>query len=200
MTWYDVKLGALQKMFATDGTDISVNDDSTKEYLNAMPQAANECMEMICTAGRYLRKSYTVEKESGAVLSVNVTEALTNFWNGSPVEVYKLTDGVPEQVDGVELIAGEYLIFPKDYEGTFKIYYDAKPELITLTTEDTAVIDLPDDAAVLLPLYIASQLYKDDDITIATYYRNEFEAAFERLKNPVRHGGKECFSSVTGWW
>lgn len=41
MTWYDVKLAALQKMFASDGTDISNPDEATKEYLNAMPHAAN---------------------------------------------------------------------------------------------------------------------------------------------------------------
>lgn len=33
------------------------------------------------------------------------------------------------------------------------------------------------DVAVLLPLYMASQLYKDDDNSIATIYRNEFEVA-----------------------
>ena len=35
--------------------------------------------------------------------------------------------------------------------------------------------------------------------SIATYYRNEFETAFERLKNP-RTASKESFTSNTGWW
>ena len=34
---------------------------------------------------------------------------------------------------------------------------------------------------VLIPLYIASQLYKDDDISQATAYRNEFEVGLQDL-------------------
>lgn len=42
-------------------------------------------------------------------------------------------------------------------------------------------IDLPESACVLIPLYIASQLYKDDDISQATAYRNEFEIGLQDL-------------------
>ena len=42
-------------------------------------------------------------------------------------------------------------------------------------------IGLPEEACVLIPLYIASQLYKDDDIAQATAYRNEFEAGLQDL-------------------
>ena len=50
--------------------------------------------------------------------------------------------------------------------------------------DDTDVddeIDLPESACVLIPLYIASQLYKDDDISQATAYRNEFEVGLQDL-------------------
>ena len=42
-------------------------------------------------------------------------------------------------------------------------------------------IDLPESACVLIPLYIASELYKDDDVAQATQYRNEFEAGLQDL-------------------
>lgn len=199
MTWYDVKLAALQKMFASDGTDISNPDEATKEYLNAMPHAANEAIEMLCTAGRYLRKSYMTSKDKGEALTVNLEYEVPDYWRMGNMEVYKLVDDTPEPVDGVALYGGKYLVFPAEYEGDFEFFYDAKPTTITLSTPDSKKIDLPDDAVVLLPLYIASQLYKDDDIAIATYYRNEFETAFERLTNP-RTVSKESFTSNTGWW
>lgn len=199
MTWYDVKLAALQKMFATDGTDISNPDEATKEYLNAMPQAANEAVEMLCTAGRYLRKSYTVDKDKGEKLTVNLAYEVPDYWRIGSMEVYKLVDDTPEPVEGVVLYGGKYLVFPKEYEGEFEFFYDAKPATFTLNTPDSKKIDLPDEAVVLLPLYIASQLYKDDDNAIATMYRNEFETAFERLVNP-RTVTKESFSNNTGWW
>lgn len=199
MTWYDVKLAALQKMFASDGTDISNPDEATKEYLNAMPHAANEAIEMLCTAGRYLRKSYTTSKDKGEALTVNLEYEVPDYWRMGNMEVYKLMDDTPEPVDGVALYGGKYLVFPAEYEGDFEFFYDAKPTTITLSTPDSKKIDLPDDAVVLLPLYIASQLYKDDDNAIATMYRNEFETAFERLTNP-RTVTREKFSSNTGWW
>lgn len=199
MTWYDVKLAALQKMFASDGTDISNPDEATKEYLNAMPHAANEAIEMLCTAGRYLRKSYMTSKDKGEALTVNLEYEVPDYWRMGNMEVYKLVDDTPEPVDGVALYGGKYLVFPAEFEGDFEFFYDAKPTTITLSTPDSKKIDLPDDAVVLLPLYIASQLYKDDDIAIATYYRNEFETAFERLTNP-RTVSKESFTSNTGWW
>lgn len=199
MTWYDVKLAALQKMFASDGTDISNPDEATKEYLNAMPHAANEAIEMLCTAGRYLRKSYTTSKDKGEALTVNLEYEVPDYWRMGNMEVYKLVDDTPEPVDGVALYGGKYLVFPAEFEGDFEFFYDAKPTTITLSTPDSKKIDLPDDAVVLLPLYIASQLYKDDDNAIATMYRNEFETAFERLTNP-RTVTREKFSSNTGWW
>ena len=199
MTWEQIKLSSLQKMFASDGTDISNPDEATKEYLNAMPQAANEAIEMICTAGRYLRKSYTTSKDKGEALTVNLEYEVPDYWRMGNMEVYKLVDDTPEPVDGVALYGGKYLVFPAEYEGDFEFFYDAKPTTITLSTPDSKKIALPDDAVVLLPLYIASQLYKDDDIAIATYYRNEFETAFERLTNP-RTVSKESFTSNTGWW
>lgn len=199
MTWYDVKLAALQKMFASDGTDISNPDEATKEYLNAMPHAANEAIEMLCTAGRYLRKSYMTSKDKGEALTVNLEYEVPDYWRMGNMEVYKLVDDTPEPVDGVALYGGKYLVFPAEYEGDFEFFYDAKPTTITLSTPDSKKIDLPDDAVVLLPLYIASQLYKDDDNAIATMYRNEFETAFERLTNP-RTVTREKFSSNTGWW
>lgn len=194
-----MKLAALQKMFASDGTDISNPDEATKEYLNAMPHAANEAIEMLCTAGRYLRKSYMISKDKGEALTVNLEYEVPDYWRMGNMEVYKLVDDTPEPVDGVALYGGKYLVFPAEYEGDFEFFYDAKPTTITLSTPDSKKIDLPDDAVVLLPLYIASQLYKDDDNAIATMYRNEFETAFERLTNP-RTVTREKFSSNTGWW
>lgn len=52
---------------------------------------------------------------------------------------------------------------------------------VDIETAPEEVIELPEDACVLIPLYIASQLYKDDDIAQATAYRNEFEVGLQDL-------------------
>lgn len=129
MTWGEVKVISLQKMFATD-EPIAVSDlpdlkesDDCKWYLSAMPAVANEAMQRIKL---YIKNTY-------------------------------------------------------EYNETNKKY-----EIITIAKIDDATADdweipFAEEACVLIPLYIASQLYKDDDIAQATQYRNEFEAGLQEL-------------------
>lgn len=129
MTWGEIQIISLQKMFAKD-EPITVNnltelrnDDDCKWYLSAMPAVANEAIQRI--------KPYVMN-------------------------LYK-------------------------YDEENKKYNKTSIAKIDSTTEDTYEIELPEDACVLIPLYIASQLYKDDDISQATAYRNEFEVGLQDL-------------------
>lgn len=197
MTWGEVKLATLQKMFSSDGTTINVNDESIKEYLNSMPAAANEAIRMLATSYAPVRKSEEVSKTQGSKMVVDVTD-FYNFYRMTAPEVYRLANGIPEPYTDCKYMAGKYLVFPENAEGTFECFYEAMPAAMTQNTPDTAKIDLPDEAVVLLPLYMAAELYKDDDLSIATYYRNEFETALERLKKPVT--GTAEHVNTTGWW
>ena len=60
-------------------------------------------------------------------------------------------------------------------------------------------LELAEDAAVLLPLYIASQLYKEEDLGLATLYRNEFELGLDRLTAPPPGVAGDRFVSTSGW-
>ena len=60
-------------------------------------------------------------------------------------------------------------------------YIKNTTEHITDETPSDYTLSLTDDACSLIPLYIASQLYKDDDISQATAYRNEFEVGLQDL-------------------
>jgi hypothetical protein len=70
------------------------------------------------------------------------------------------------------------------YDSTVKIlfpYYErelgerpARPEHITIDTEDDYIIDLPDDLVELIPLLAAYHIWLDDDLTKATMYYNNF--------------------------
>lgn len=129
MTWGEVQIISLQKMFAKDEPIYVENleelkeDDDCKWYLSAMPAVCNEALQRLKP---YLQNTYKYNDET---------------------EQYEKTE--------IDYISQETL---GSYE--FKI---------------------PEDACVLIPLYIASQLYKDDDISQATAYRNEFEVALQDL-------------------
>ena len=91
------------------------------------------------------------------------------------------------------------LVLDRDMIGNFTIYYRAYPEQITKDTEDTYELPIDPEVYALLPLYMASQLYKDDDNGIATAYRNEFEVGFDRLVNSANLSAYEKFTSASGW-
>lgn len=298
-TWGDIKLAALQKMFAADGDQI-VTDESTKDYLAGMPFAANEGLDRLATAGKFITKSlnlahmpaknllqdnsinegnsvFTAEnghsyyfQYSGigtAVISggdEDVTIDIDSFGtfsefkgnyanSGNNTITITFTSAYPSKVkniaiyadtfptiNGVDMVPeyGKYvkydlkelapsfyslfgnslvyegesatiylnttdyykesdhiLVLPKDKPGMYTVYYNAYPGQITYETEDDYVLDIDKEVADLLPLYIASQLYKDDDNGIATTYRNEFEVGLESLINSSANPGKEKFNS-----
>lgn len=91
------------------------------------------------------------------------------------------------------------LVLDRDMIGSFTIYYRAYPEQITADTDDEYELPIDPEVYTLLPLYMASQLYKDDDNGIATAYRNEFEVGFERLVNSANLSAYEEFTSESGW-
>ncbi|MDD7418316.1 MAG: hypothetical protein PUK46_02375 [Ruminococcus sp.] len=91
------------------------------------------------------------------------------------------------------------LVLGRDDPGSYTVYYRAYPPTITAETADDYVLPVDDEVVVLLPLYMASQLYKDDDNGIATTYRNEFEVALESLIDSSMQQGYEEFTSESGW-
>lgn len=91
------------------------------------------------------------------------------------------------------------LVLDRDRVGSYTVYYRAYPEPLTKDTEDDYELPIDPEVYALLPLYMASQLYKDDDQGIATSYRNELEVGFERLVNSANLSAYEVFTSESGW-
>lgn len=300
-TWKDIKLATLQKMYAADGSEI-VEDESTKDYIAGMPYAANEGLQRLSTAGKFIVKAISINHmpsknlvpEQTAValndgrsftfsadgvksfyfqysgigkayitggdeeteISIDsygsFTEIRGNYPNVSDGKVtirfesdypatvknlamygatfpedengakvpeygryikydlkelatdfYNLFDNSINYEDGnIYLNTTDYyresdhiLILPSNRPGMYTIYYHAYPVQITEETEDDYVLPIDPDVAVLLPLYMASQLYMDDDLAIATTLRNQFEVGLDSLVNTSHYSGKEKFVS-----
>lgn len=194
MTWKDIKLITLQKMFSANGNEI-VNDETTRDYLAAMPYAANEALQLLCGSNKYLRSYAEIPKSEGSVMRADMTDYTDDFFRFGDLEAY---DQLFNQIQ-FSAVAGTVAIIPEDASGTIRVYYDAWPKPITSDTPDDYNLPLSDDVCVLLPLYMASQIYKDDDNSIATIYRNEFEVARAELANRTNGVVSEEFTSVTGW-
>ena len=313
ITWKDIKYTTLQKMFSVSGSQTNIpNDSATMEYVNAMPAACNEALELLATAGKFIIKefqyinfpmdnllgkdtfkTYTVVNDSisfendkaksyyfkiaGKAVSCKlfvgetevidffpegeedvdynsfrvfkgnvpfpddaedmtvrlVTEAtspvnlsnvcfydcifedvppyekyirikmddvLDDFYQLAPAELYSLGTGDEYIVaDNYFQEADKTLVIQRDKPGIYVIHYRAYPQHLTLATPDDTELSLDPDVAVLIPLYMASQLYKDDDNAIATVYRNEFEVGREALSNGALVPKKEKFVTASRW-
>lgn len=189
MTWKDVKLATLQKMFSADGTNINMSDETVAEYVNAMPFACNEALALLAGSNKYYRLSYEANEK---VIPVRQLRSFYSF--GETIEAYSLDEeGVPSPIE-CKLMA-DRLILPTT---PAIVYYNAWPEPVSANTKDTYSFPLTQDVVVLLPLYMAAELYKDDDIQVATVYRNEFEAARAELYSRPGHMQNQ-FYSKSGW-
>lgn len=311
MTWQEVKLATLQKMFASKGQTIQI-DSSNEEYIYAMPQACNEALQLLSTAGKFIiepvqivlypltnllldsmaKKTYSIvndkvtfnakgaksfyfrasgnlevhiyvgDVEYTVTGSIPITVETKTFdafkglidnpdnkdvriefiaeypSNIKNIALYDATFPTQEEVqpyedyihfhlpdiaeDFYQLASGEIyyegdkdpryiaaqnyyqeadktLVLERSMPGTYTVYYKKYPTAISMETTDDYELVLDPEVAALLPMYMASQLYKDDDNSIATVYRNEFEVAFERLTQLAEVPKKEEFVSDSGW-
>jgi len=310
-TWEDIQIFTLQKMFAITG-DTLVSNSSTLPYIKAMPQVANEALQLLSTAGKFITKSIeitqdsieemnllenaeemmnvyrhkntdsepytatgaksyyfevdnpaTVEISVGGVLATTVTNTAEGLFteykgnianpSGLPVSIvfkgsypyqyrnialYDTTfatdsdvwDYTPEKRYELKTLATDFyrikdVVYQGGYtetrykktpeyylegdstlvlnglqKGSWKISYFAYPQQITKTTLGSTTLTLDSEVVALLPLYMASQLYKDDDPAIATQWRNEFEVARDLLSTSNLAGTVEFYTSdVMGW-
>lgn len=307
VTWKEITLITLQKMFAADGANIP-KDAATTDYLASMPGAANEGLQLLATAGKFIIKSVDIAHNpipnlltngahifnslgediefatqnakslffeyhsSGEVgLEITLGESTTTetlptsngytpmrylisnpdglevnikFSSSYPfavknVAMYEATfptaDDIPTFAEKVRydlktLVPDFYalsaddiyyegdanvtryirttdyfqegntvLVLDRNMPGNFRVYYKAYPTKIEQTITDDTELAIDDEVVPLLCLYMASELYKDDDNAIATVYRNEFEVGFERLLKRVKTPSAERFVSESGW-
>lgn len=180
MDWKTIKLLSLQKMFLITGNSI-VEDETTLEYLNKMWGAANEAMIRLATIGKTIIKKAEIDLSDERIvvsankMYINLLEFVPDLFNVSTAAV-----ALNEELFSQFELYGNSLIMEPAL-GTLSLVYYAYPALLKPDSPDDTEIPLDVDAAVLIPLYIASELYKDDDNSLATMYRNQFETGLESL-------------------
>ena len=199
MNWGERKLAALQKMFSAGA--VIDTDESTQDYIAAMPFAANEAIQRILDA-RPVRKQQEIELEGNPEeQGIDLQDVAYDYKNSGPMEVYTMSDtGVPRKLYGCRVMAGRYLVVPPLAKATkVLLHYDATVPRIWPNTKDNFPLPVDEDAAALIPIYIAGELYKDDDNSISTTYMNEFEYGLQMLVPKDTGVISNAFTSESGW-
>lgn len=107
-------------------------------------------------------------------------------------------EGPYEKYSGYEWEGDSVLVLDGLHQGVYKVHYYAYPQEITNETPDDTVMALDPEVANLLPVYMASELYEDDDESKAFYFRQQYEEAKQKLIPTVKQGRAE-FEDVWGW-
>lgn len=172
MNWGEIQLESLKKMFLNseiltlDKLKDYKTDKKYKTYLDAMPQACNEAINYILENGKPYILSYELKNnETGKYPLENLID---NFKRIHEIS-YNGTDNINYRVEG-----NNVLVIKNWTNGNITIYYEAFIDRITSNTPFLKKINLNNQLLSLIPLYIAGELYKDDDISMATQYLNEF--------------------------
>ena len=83
MTWKEIKLATLQKMYSAEGSNIP-SDDSSRDYLASMIPAANEGLVMMCTDKKHNIKSVEIDSSMGDAIGgfrrVRMKEQASDFY------------------------------------------------------------------------------------------------------------------------
>lgn len=200
MTWSELKTQTLRLL----GVDADSTDPPTEEtapYLNGMAGMANQAFHYLTVHGRPRVKSLVIDRlsEERAARGVYPLKTLAaDFYALRPEEVFVADslDGPPRRTRRFDVMGEDTLLLPLHITGVWTVHYDAYPPTITAATPGDGAIDLPAECLHLAPLYMASQLFREDDMQRAVQWRNEFEAGCQLLR-PVGAGGG--FVSASGW-
>ncbi len=184
MNWGEIQIESLKKMFLNNenievsGIETLKTDKRYKTYLFAMPQACNEAIRKILSVKPNI-KSYSLKRkiDTNKYELKKIVPKYKKFY-----EIASDNSKSPSY----HLEGDNVLVFDdKNKEDNYTIYYESFHELIKSNTLNTTAIDLDRELTTIIPLYIAGELYKDDDIQQSTIYMNEFETALQEIKQGI---------------
>ena len=180
-TEYSGNFSGVGKVTISFHSDYPATVKNIALYDKSFPEVEGKAL--VPEYGRYVK--YDLKKLAGDFYNL-FDNSIT--YEGGVSPVYLNTTDYYRESDHI-------LILPSNKAGMYTIYYHAYPEQITEDTEDDYVLPIDPEVAALLPLYMASQLYPDDDLAIATTLRNQFEVGLDSLVNTSHYSGKEKFTS-----
>lgn len=179
MTWGEIQIESLKKMFLNkevltiENLETYKKDKKYKTYLDAMPQACNEAINYIINLEPII-KVEELEK-NGTNHIYDLKELLTD---------YKKFYNINTEYPVIWKMLSKNLIMINEWtQGKIDIYYEAYPNNISKETTSNTKLDLEESFARIIPLYIAGELYKDDDLTLSTMYMNEFMTNLSTMVN-----------------
>ena len=204
-TWGDIVIATCRKMFlnkdaitVADLPDL-IDDRNYSTYINMAPDVMNELMVILNNRVLINIDTITIKLDDANLEKYLIDDNsafvfdIKEYMKDNEIDNYLYTEVIQhtyikrdnllfEEQDGKLYIDKRFM----DRNSlTLTIKYRIIPERFTTTTPWNTLIDLPYNICSIVPLYLASELYKDDDISLATSYRNQFETELDYISSQM---------------
>ena len=204
-TWGDIVIATCRKMFlnkdaitVADLPDL-IDDRNYSTYINMAPDVMNELMVILNNRVLINIDTITIKLDDANLEKYLIDDNsafvfdIKEYMKDNEIDNYLYTEVIQhtyikrdnllfEEQDGKLYIDKRFM----DRNSlTLTIKYRIIPERFTTTTPWDTLIDLPYNICSIVPLYLASELYKDDDISMSTAYRNQFETELDYLSSQM---------------
>ena len=220
-TWGDILIATCRKMFLNkDAITVSdlpdlVDDRNYATYINMAPDVMNELMTILNNRVMFSMHELTLRLDSVEfedyikdeidhyefnIKSYCLDNEIKDYLYTEVIQhTFKKADNILfKEQDGVIYIYKKFMIYN---DKNIKIKYRVIPTFFTNDTDYNTIIDLPYNICSIVPLYLASELYKDDDVSLATAYRNQFETELDYISNQMVDSlGTEHSRDVGGYY
>ena len=204
-TWGDIVIATCRKMFlnkdaitVADLPDL-IDDRNYSTYINMAPDVMNELMVILNNRVLINIDTITIKLDDANLEKYLIDDNsvwvfdIKEYMKDNEIDNYLYTEVIQhtyikrdnllfEEQDGKLYIDKRFM----DRNSlTLTIKYRIIPERFTTTTPWSTLIDLPYNICSIVPLYLASELYKDDDISMSTAYRNQFETELDYISSQM---------------
>ena len=204
-TWGDIVIATCRKMFlnkdaitVADLPDL-IDDRNYSTYINMAPDVMNELMVILNNRVLINIDTITIKLDDANLEKYLIGDNsafvfdIKEYMKDNEIDNYLYTEVIQhtyikrdnllfEEQDGKLYIDKRFM---DKNSLTLTIKYRIIPERFTTTTPWNTLIDLPYNICSIVPLYLASELYKDDDISMSTAYRNQFEAELDYISSQM---------------
>ena len=173
MKYGDIILSALRKMYLNK-EPITIKelknfktDKNYKTYLDGIHLVVNECLNTLLNIKPYIQSMKVTDKYD--LTLIDDFKKVYDLYNDDGLRI-------PYHIEGeTKLRIEEY-----DENETYTMYYESYYYVDEYTSYNEE-LPIARELCLLIPLYLAAELYKDDDNALATTYMNEFEVGLQRL-------------------
>ena len=204
-TWGDIVIATCRKMFlnkdaitVADLPDL-IDDRNYSTYINMAPDVMNELMVILNNRVLINIDTITIKLDDANLEKYLIDDNsafvfdIKEYMKDNEIDNYLYTEVIQhtyikrdnllfEEQDGKLYIDKRFM----DRNSlTLTIKYRIIPERFTTTTPWSTLIDLPYNICSIVPLYLASELYKDDDISMSTAYRNQFQTELDYISSQM---------------